>query len=78
MSSYGLIQGYFGIHYDAVDKMLYLGAGTEEDFEVFLSTAFGYGTAGIRNRRPFVTPVRGEIPVAAFVYNGETILDGAS
>jgi len=66
MSSYGLIQGFYGLRYDAVDGTLFLDGSTGEDYEVFLSTAGGYGTAGSKNGKPFVKAVRGDIPVREF------------
>ena len=66
MASYGLIQGYYGVRYDAVDKALFIEIGKASDFEVFLSTATGYGTAGVRDGKPFVNVVKGEIQVAEF------------
>ena len=63
MSSYALIQGITGIRYDAVDKVLYIDPQIFGDFTSFLCTATGYGTAGIRNGKPFVEIADGKIEI---------------
>jgi uncharacterized protein (DUF608 family) len=63
MSSYGLLQGLTGIRYDAVEKTLYLQPAIQSDFRSFLSTATGYGTAGVKNGKPFVEVKHGTIDV---------------
>lgn len=71
MSSYGLLQGMTGLRYDAVEKTLYL-FGKRGDFHAFLSTESGYGTAGIRNGKPFLDVKSGAIEVMRL-----GLLDGA-
>ena len=68
MSSYGMLQGLTGIRYDAVEKVLYFSPRIQGDFRSFLSTASGYGTAGIKNKKPFLEVVRGDIPVHRMEY----------
>ena len=51
MSSYALLQGLSGARYDAVEKVLYLQPSVPGDFRCFLSTAGGYGTVGMRERK---------------------------
>jgi uncharacterized protein (DUF608 family) len=63
MSSYGLLQGLSGIRYDAVDKVLYLQPSMKGDFRAFFSTAKGYGTAGVRDGKPFFEVRQGTIEV---------------
>ena len=63
MASYGLIQGLTGIRYDAVEKVLYIAPRITGDFRAFLSTATGFGTAGIKDGQPFIEVVHGEIAV---------------
>jgi uncharacterized protein (DUF608 family) len=63
MSSYALLQGLTGIRYDAVDDILYLDPKLSGDFTSFISTATGFGNAGIRKGEPFVDVKYGEIPV---------------
>jgi hypothetical protein len=48
-----------------VEKTLYL-FGKSRDFHAFLSTESGYGTAGIRNGKPFMDVKSGAIEVAHF------------
>lgn len=54
-----------------MEKTLYL-FGKHGDFHAFLSTETGYGTAGIRNGKPFMEMKSGAIEVAHFA-----LLDGA-
>jgi hypothetical protein len=68
MSSYGLIQGLTGIRYDAVDKVLIMRPGMKGDFRAFLSTATGYGTAGIKDGKPFLEVKRGQVEVKSITY----------
>jgi uncharacterized protein (DUF608 family) len=62
LSSYGLLQALGGARYDAVDKVLYLRPALTGDYRVFLSTASGYGTAGIKAGKPFLEVRSGTIP----------------
>ena len=63
MSSYGMLQTFAGVRYDAVDRTLTVAPPVDGDVRVFLSTATGYGTAGIRNGEPFLDVLSGAIPV---------------
>lgn len=67
LASYGLLQAYSGVRYDAVEKTLYLKPAVAGDFRVFLSTATGYGTVGVRDGEAFVRVVSGTIPVERIV-----------
>ncbi len=68
MSSYGLIQGLSGVRYDAVDRVLYVEPRLSGDFRSFLSTATGYGTAGVRSGEPFLEVRSGTIEVGRIEY----------
>jgi len=68
MASYAILQALSGAQYDAVEKTLYLSPSLKGDFRCFISTATGYGTAGIENGKPFVDAVSGRIPVARIEY----------
>ena len=68
MSSYSLIQGITGIRYDAVDKILHIEPQIKGDFTSFISTATGYGTAGIKEGKPFVDIVEGDINIKDIYY----------
>lgn len=68
MASYALLQAFSGARFDAVEKILYLNPVIKGDFRCFLSTATGYGTVGVKNGRPFVQVVSGEIPYRAIKY----------
>ncbi|MFH0761733.1 MAG: GH116 family glycosyl hydrolase [Bacteroidota bacterium] len=67
LSSYGLIQGLTGLRYDAVDKTLYIKSQIGNNFQAFISTATGYGLAGLKDGRPFIDVKSGMIPVVKFL-----------
>ena len=67
LSSYGLIQGIAGIRYDAVDKTLYFAPTLKGDFKSFISTATGFGTAGIRKGKPFLKVIEGKMEVKKMI-----------
>lgn len=68
MSSYALIQGLTGLRYDAVDKVLTIDPQITGDFRGFLATASGYGTAGIKDARPFCEVRSGSIDISRYNY----------
>jgi uncharacterized protein (DUF608 family) len=68
MSSYALLQAFSGARYDAVEKILYLKPNIEGDFRCFLSTATGFGTVGVKDRKPFLEVVSGSIPYKEIRY----------
>lgn len=67
LASYSLLQALTGARYDAVNKTLTIDSRIGDDFRSFISTASGYGTVGLKNGKPFVEVVRGEIPVKKFI-----------
>jgi len=69
MSSYALLQACSGARFDAVDRVLYLKPAIKGDFRCFLSTATGYGTVGVKDGKPFVELVSGEIPCVRIAYS---------
>jgi hypothetical protein len=73
LSSYGLIQGLTGIRYDAVERVLHVEPRIHGDFGSFLSTATGYGTAGVRSGQPFLDVRSGKIEVARFDYRPQGV-----
>jgi hypothetical protein len=70
MSSYALLQALTGVRYDAVDRTLYMDPKVIGDFRVFLSTAGGYGTVGMKDDHPFIEVKHGKIPVTRIVVRG--------
>jgi uncharacterized protein (DUF608 family) len=68
MASYGLLQGLTGVRYDAVDGVLYVKPRIPGDFRSFLSTATGYGTAGVQAGEPFLEVQSGAIDVKRIEY----------
>jgi len=73
MASYGLIQGWSGIRYDACDRTLHVRPAVSGDYRSFLCTATGYGLAGIRDGEPFVEVRSGSIPVDRVLQEGQGI-----
>jgi len=67
LSSYALLQGLTGLFYDAVDKTLCIDSRIGNDFRCFISTATGYGLAGLKDGKPFLEVVSGTIEVDRFV-----------
>ncbi|HOJ56088.1 MAG TPA: GH116 family glycosyl hydrolase [Phycisphaerae bacterium] len=68
MSSYGLLQGLTGIRYDAVEKRLYIQPRIKGDFRSFIATATGFGTAGVKDGKPFLEVKSGTIEVKKTEY----------
>ena len=64
LASYGLLQGFTGVRYDAVTKTLYAGAG---EYKVFLATATGYGLVTSKDGKITLDVVSGEIETAEIV-----------
>lgn len=70
MSSYGLIQGLTGLRYDAVGKSLFIDSRIGDNFRAFLSTANGFGVAGLRNGKPFIDLRNGSIDIEHVYVSG--------
>ncbi len=68
MSSYALLEALSGARFDAVEKILYLKPAIKGDFRSFLSTATGFGTVGVKDGRPFLDVVSGQIPYKRIAY----------
>jgi uncharacterized protein (DUF608 family) len=68
MSSYALLHAFSGARYDAVEKILYLKPQIKSDFRCFLSTASGFGTVGVKDSKPFLEVVSGQIPYKEIKY----------
>ena len=67
IGGYGLLQALTGVRYDAVEKTLHIDSKIGNDFRVFLATESGFGTAGLRDGKPFVDVKSGKIRVKQFV-----------
>ncbi len=63
MASYAMLQGLTGIRYDAVEKTLYIEPVIKGDFRSFISTETGFGTAGIKDGKPFIEVKSGHIDI---------------
>lgn len=70
MSSYAMIEGLTGVRYDAVDKTLYIDSKIG-DFTGFLSTDTGFGNVGLKNGKPFVNTVSGNIDIKKVMVSGK-------
>jgi len=68
MASYALLQALSGVRYDAVERTLHIHPRIASDFRSFLCTAGGYGTAGVRDGRPFFEVCEGHIDVGRLDY----------
>ncbi|MGD0753794.1 MAG: GH116 family glycosyl hydrolase [Bacteroidales bacterium] len=66
MSSYGMLQGLTGVRYDAVTQEMFIDSRIG-DFTSFISTETGFGNVGLKNGKPFLDTVYGEITVKNFV-----------
>ena len=66
MSSYGMLQGLTGVRYDAVSQEMFINSKIG-DFTSFISTQNGFGNVGLKNGKPFLKTVYGEITVKNFV-----------
>ncbi len=66
MSSYGMLQGLTGVRYDAVSQEMFIDTRIG-DFTSFISTETGFGNVGLKNGKPFLETVFGEISVKKFV-----------
>ena len=73
LSSYGLLQGLTGLRYDAVDKTLYIDSKIGNDFRCFFSAESGFGTAGLKNGKPFVEMKSGELDVRQIYVSGKKV-----
>ncbi len=68
MSSYAMLQAMTGVRYDAVEQVMYINSGAG-DFTSFISTATGFGNVGMKEGKPFLDVVYGDITIKEFVYN---------
>jgi hypothetical protein len=66
MSSYAMLQGLTGVRYDALDQTMYINSKIG-DFTSFISAASGFGNIGIKNGKPFLDVVYGDITVKKYV-----------
>ncbi len=71
LASYGLIQGLTGVRYDAVEKTLYIDSRIGDNFKSFLATETGFGSAGLRNGKPFVDMKMGDLRVERVLVAGK-------
>lgn len=60
MASYGLLQAFTGVRYDAVTKTLF---GAEGNYSVLLAHQNGFGTVTCRNGRLSYEPALGELEI---------------
>lgn len=65
LSSYALLQGLTGARYDALSQTMYIDSKVG-NFNSFISTATGFGNVGLKDGKPFLDVVYGDIPVKDF------------
>ncbi len=70
LSSYGLLQSFTGVRFDAVDKILYVDSKVG-DFTSFLSTETGFGTVKLANGKVTVNVAYGNISVDKINLSGK-------
>jgi hypothetical protein len=69
MASYALLGALSGFRYSAVSRTLYLAPKLKASpFQIFFSTASGYGTIALDGRRLSVKTVEGELSVEKLVF----------
>jgi uncharacterized protein (DUF608 family) len=68
LSSYALLQGLTGVRYDALSQELHINSRIG-DFTGFISTETGFGNVGLKNGKPFLNVLLGEISVKNFITN---------
>ena len=71
LSSYGYLQAFTGVRYDAVDKTLYVDSKIG-DFTSFLSTETGFGTVSLKAGKVSVIVVYGNIDIETISVSGKT------
>ncbi|MDF1514681.1 MAG: GH116 family glycosyl hydrolase, partial [Anaerolineae bacterium] len=69
LASYGMLQCISGVRYDAVDRTLFIEPHIPGDFKVFLSTATGFGTVGVKDSEPYIGMYSGDIPFERVHYS---------
>ncbi len=69
MSSYALLQGLTGVRYDAVNRTLYIDSKIG-DFTGFISAETGFGNVGLKDGKPFIKMVYGDLDVKKFIVSG--------
>ena len=73
MASYGLIQGYTGVRYDAVTKTLFIDPAVDDDFTGFFSCQTGFGNIGLEKGVPFVKMASGTLNVKHCIVSGKEL-----
>jgi hypothetical protein len=70
LSSYGYLQALTGVRYDAVDKTLHIDSKIG-DFTCFISTETGFGTVSLKQGKPAVKIVYGNISIEKTLVSGK-------
>jgi len=70
LSSYGLLQSFTGVRFDAVEKILYVDSKVG-DFTSFLSTESGFGTVNLASGKVSVKVAYGNITVNKINLSGK-------
>ena len=68
LASYGLIQAFSGVRYDAVEKALHIKNAPNTTLRAFLSTQSGYGTVTIENNSASFKPMEGSLEIQKVIF----------
>lgn len=66
LASYGYLQTFSGVRYDAVEKTLYYNDTLPDGSSVFLSGNGGWGMFTLKNGTPFFTPLYGSLDIQCY------------
>ena len=61
-------KGMTGVRYDAVDKVLHMHPSIKGDFRSFFAAGTAYGTAGVKDGRPFIDLKHGSLDIRRIDY----------
>lgn len=67
LSSYGLLQAYTGVFYDAVKKVLHYSTRNAKRFRTFLSTETGFGTVEVSEHAAVFHAVYGNVEIEKII-----------
>ena len=73
LSSYSLLQALTGVRYDAVEKTLYIDSKIGDSFKSFLSTNTGFGTVELKQGKPVIKVVYGNIDIQTCLVSGKEV-----
>ena len=69
LASYGLIEAYTGVRYDAVEKTLHVSVKNRDHYRCFLSTETGFGTVVVKDGTAEYLPAYGTLAIEKTVFD---------